>query len=283
MALLTIVMAKKILFGGFVVVSSLSIAAIVFTLVVSFGVPVAALIFFAVRRKFSAAAAGAGAVVFLLFSLTLEGLLNFLLLRVNPATVAFFQNAWAYAIYGCLAAGVFEETGRLLAFKLVLKKQRSWEAGVSYGIGHGGIEAILLGGFTYLNNLVYALLINSGAFDKLIAPSLTSQETLLLKSALAGTSAGTFAVAGLERVCAFLLQVALSLLVLYAVRNKKYLFWLLAVLIHAAVDFPVALYQKAILGMWTVDAIVVLAAILSVVFIIRSRAIFREPGERKPD
>src|SRR5574339_951081 len=44
-----------------------------------------------------------------------------------------------------LLAGVFEETARYILFKFILKNSSSWKEGVLVGLGHGGIEAFLLG------------------------------------------------------------------------------------------------------------------------------------------
>ena len=53
-----------------------------------------------------------------------------------------------YALYGGLAAGLFEETGRLLAFRFILKPHTARITALSYGIGHGGIEAFWVMGLS---------------------------------------------------------------------------------------------------------------------------------------
>ena len=88
-----------------------------------------------------------GAVTFILFALILESILHNLLF-LTPLWAVFQGNIWLYGLYGSLATGVFEETGRLLAFKLFLKSEREPITALSYGIGHGGAEAILLVGLT---------------------------------------------------------------------------------------------------------------------------------------
>ena len=39
---------------------------------------------------------------------------------------------------------------------------------VGAGLGHGGIEAIVIVGMTYINNLLYSAMINTGAFDTMV-------------------------------------------------------------------------------------------------------------------
>jgi uncharacterized membrane protein YhfC len=44
-----------------------------------------------------------------------------------------------------LTAGVFEETARYIAYRFLLK-EHNMENGLIYGVGHGGIESIMLVG-----------------------------------------------------------------------------------------------------------------------------------------
>ena len=86
-----------------------------------------------------------------------------------------------YSLYGGLMAGIFEETGRYFSFKWFLKKENRIQDGVSYGIGHGGIEAMLIVGTTYLNNLIFSILINQGWIEKL-GLSAELEETVVTQS-----------------------------------------------------------------------------------------------------
>ena len=137
-----------------------SILAILFTLVFSIVFPVGLMLYF--RKK-----GGKwimfliGAASFFLFALILESILHNLLF-LTPLWVVLQSNIWLYGLYGGLAAGVFEETGRLLAFKLFLKDDREPITALSYGIGHGGAEAILLVGLTMASNLILAAAVSAG-------------------------------------------------------------------------------------------------------------------------
>ncbi|ATW23772.1 YhfC family intramembrane metalloprotease [Candidatus Formimonas warabiya] len=254
-------------------VSGASIAAMVFSLLISVGLPVAFLTYFRLRYKISFKAVGVGILVFIIFTQILEKLMHLYFLKYNVSTVQFLKNPLAYAVYGCLAAGIFEECGRFVAFKFLLKKVREWKGGIAYGIGHGGVEAIFTGMFAGINQLVNSILINRGLLDKLAA-KLPGVDISRLKEAMISAPSYTFAVVGYERAMAFLLQIALSLLVLYGVKNGKSHLLLLAILLHAAVDFPAALYQKGALSLLAVEGILLAAGIISAVFITRSRKVF---------
>ena len=70
------------------------------------------------------------------------------------------------------------------------------------------------------------------------------------------------------------IQIGLSVLVLYAVKNRKYIYYLLAILIHAFIDFPAVLAQKGILNIWVVEGIVFIASIIGIYWIIKSKKVF---------
>lgn len=220
-----------------------------------------------------------GCAVFILFVLILEALMHNLVLT-NPGIKGFFdKNIWAYALYGGLAAGIFEETGRFLVFRFLMKKKTEWKHGVAYGIGHGGIEAILLVGLSFINLIVYAVLINTGNFDAMTAalPKASADALIAVKNSLIGDAWWIYALGGIERLCTMAIQIALSILVLYAVVNRKFLFYVLAVLLHAAIDFPAVFAQKGYLSMPVMELIVAVIAAGALLFILRSRKLFPVP------
>ncbi len=140
-----------------------------------------------------------GAGTFVLFAMVLEPILHNLILR-SPAGAAIRQNILLYALYGGLAAGLFEETGRLLAFRFILKPHTARITALSYGIGHGGIEAFLVMGLSMIANLSLGLAYTSGA--PLPAEAAAAAETIL------STPAGMFLWGGLERLSAMALHMA---------------------------------------------------------------------------
>ena len=190
-----------------------------------------------------------GAATFVLFALILEKTIQNAL--VFPTTMGLpdhaasqFINArpilWALVLG--LFPGVFEETGRFMAFKTVLRNRRNRETSISYGIGHGGIEVILVLGINYIVYIVYAVMINTGTFQGIIdqvAEQAPFQEEAIraLADQLAVFSFADLGVGMFERVFAFLFHVGASILVFYAARDKGR-FWLypLAILLHTALD-----------------------------------------------
>lgn len=66
-------------------------------------------------------------------------------------------SLWFNAVVLGLSAGLWEESSRYITYRWWAKDARSWRQGLMLGAGHGGIEAVLLGGLvlvTYVNMLV---------------------------------------------------------------------------------------------------------------------------------
>ena len=207
-----------------------------------------------------------GAGTFVLFALVLEPILHNLVLR-SAAGAVIQGNVLLYGLYGGLAAGLFEETGRFLAFRFVLKNHPARTDALSYGIGHGGIEAFLLVGLTMLNNLALGLAYGSGA--ALPAEAAAAAETLI------ATPAAMFLWSGLERLSAMALHLALSVLVYAAVRTKKWWLFPAAIGIHAAVDFA-AVVSNARLPIAATEAVVLLLTALAALWAARIYKNLRE-------
>lgn len=200
-----------------------------------------------------------GAGTFILFALVLESLLHQLVLK-GPHGETIMGNPLWYALYGGLAAGIFEETGRFLSMKFLMKKEPATPLpGVAYGVGHGGAEMLIIFGITMISNLVISILINSGQADTLFskAPAEAAAQVQAQLDSLQSVTAGTWLVGLWERFSALLLQLGLSVLVWVAVRNGGKWLWLFpaAIVLHAIVDAGAVLLQKSV-GMVPLELII---------------------------
>lgn len=232
------------------------IAAMVLVLLLTIAVPLGVMIFLR-RRGGSWKSFLVGAVVFVLFALILEPVLHRLILG-SAAGAAIRENIWLYGLYGGLMAGLFEETGRFLAFRYALRRTPGRVTALSYGLGHGGVEAFLLVGLTMAANLSLGLAYAGGAA--------LPEETAAMAEALLSTPAGMFLWAGFERLTAMALHVSLSVLVCAAVRTGRRQLFPAAILVHAAVDFAAVVsstYLSVAATEGVVLALTVLAAVLA--------------------
>lgn len=230
--------------------------------ILAISIPVVLIAVWKMRTRKSIVPFFAGIMIFILFAKGLEMIPHMVfVLTDNPLSRAVNGNALLYALYGGLMAGLFEETGRYLAFRFLLKKYPEKETAVSYGLGHGGIECILILGVGYLQYYTYGQLINNGTMDKLLESYQGNSQMLAsmnqLIRVITGMKQSDCFLAGWERISAMLLHVALSILVYQAVKEagKRYLLWV-AVLLHMMIDIPAALYQKGMLSLLTVEVII---------------------------
>lgn len=229
-------------------VPMLSIVFISINIVFAFAVPTGLYVFLRKKLHGSHLAFWSGVAVFILFAAVLERLVHTVVFK-SAMGAALQQNLWLMAIYGGFMAGLFEEGGRYVAFTTVLKKKlANNENALMYGAGHGGIEVALIMGITMINNLVYSISINSGNANALLSKLDPQQQAQMqaLFVQLANTPSTTFLFGMLERIAAVVLQISLSVIVWFAVKEKKsrYLVFI-AFAIHFLVDMVAVLLIKA--------------------------------------
>ena len=205
-----------------------------------------------------------GVGVFVVFALVLESMVHQVVLK-GPHGAVILENTLYYALYGGLMAGLFEETGRFLAMKFLLKKEPTeTKPGVSYGLGHGGVEMIIIFGISMISTLTMAIMVNLGQTDTLLStvPAEAKDQMTETFEQLKTTGAGTYLLGLWERFSAITLQVALSILVWAAARKGGKWIWLFptAILLHALVDGLAVLLSKSA-GLVTVELIVTALAI----------------------
>ncbi len=232
-------------------------------------VPVLVAIIWKIRKKEPVTTILIGAATFLLFALILEKPIQNVLafptaMGLKDHAVSRFLNARPIllSLVAGLFPGVFEETGRLVAFETVLKKRRNRETSISYGIGHGGFEVVLILGITFFQYLVYAVMMNTGVFGTVIeqvaaqVPDQLGSVEAVMKQ-LAGFSGADLAIQVAERIFAVLFHIGASILVFFACKDKKRL-WLypLAIVLHTAMDFVAALYLFNVITLspWMLEA-----------------------------
>ena len=190
-----------------------------------------------------------GAATFIVFALVLESLVHKLVLAGDRGA-AIQGKVLYYALYGGLMAGLFEETGRFLSMKYLLKKEPTeTKPGVSYGLGHGGVEMLILFGFSMISVLTMAVMVNAGQTDTLLAKTPEASQAALTAQfeQLKSTSAGTYLYGLWERLSAITLHLGLSILVWAAVRKGGKWLWLFpaAILLHALVDALAVILSKS--------------------------------------
>lgn len=213
-----------------------NLAGMIFTAAVSMLLPIVLWVAACWKLKEKPNSILLGCAAFVIFALILENTLHSIVLNNIPAVQ---ENPWLYFAYGSLAAALFEETGRFLAMKYFMKDRLNEKNALLYGLGHGGIEAILVIGLTYVNNLAVAVTIQSGQMESALAgmDAAAVEQAVESVSRLWTLPSYQFFMAGVERILAMGLHVALSMFVFQAVRGKKMGYYVLALLVHFGVNF----------------------------------------------
>jgi uncharacterized membrane protein YhfC len=144
-----------------------------------------------------------------------------------------------------LAAGVFEETARYVGLKYIIKND-TYETGLTYGAGHGGIESILLVGFNVLFVGIFIL-----SKPQLLSPVLIQALNVMPTY---------FPLIGVyERLIAMTAQIGFSLMVMISIKNNDLRYFILAIGLHAFFDY---------LAIAVVDYSIVASEMLLTVFVL---------------
>jgi len=247
-------------------ISILSIIFMIISAVISISLPI--LLFIIIHKKYNGKILPIifGIIGFILFVLILERSIHVIVLDKFMLR----EKPFLYILYGIFMAGIFEETARFISFNILKKKFSGIGAGLSYGIGHGGIEAIILGGLTMINNIIFSTIINTGGLDAItsnLQAEALDQITVQINT-LITTAPYMFFISGIERIFAIGIQISLSIIVYYSVFSAKKI-WLypLAIILHAIIDIPAAAMQAGVLkNIFLVEGFVFLSTILLIIF-----------------
>ena len=229
-------------------VPTLSIVFMAVSCAICFLTPLALFLYLRLVKKADIYPFFAGCAVMLLFAFILESGLHSLVFS-SPAGPAIRNNIWLYALYGGFMAGLFEETGRYLAFSFALKKY---------------------------NNIIWSVMINNGSISSMIS-SLPGDQVVQAQQSvtlLATTPSYQFLLGGAERLLAVTLHIALSVIVWFAVKwdGKLYLYPA-AILIHFAVDAAAALLSGLDVNVILIEIVV---AVLTAAAALFARRLWRE-------
>lgn len=229
------------------------------------------IIFAVLKKRFKTSVAPFffGFIIFPVFAIVLEGIMHTFVLQSEIGT-KIQENGWLYALYGGLAAGVFEETGRFLCFKTLMRKSTDRRDSIMYGAGHAGIEAIYLGIGAVGMNIVFSIMMNMGQTDAILATATDEASLAVAKQTLEGLATQQpwlYFLGVWERLSAIGLHIALSVLVYAAARRKKFILYPVAILIHALADGVLVVLSKVYeLNFVTIEVVCSVMALLTALF-----------------
>ena len=252
-----------------IVIGKSSIPSLIITVVLMIAIPVVFFLFWRGKHKQRTGIRYllAGAVGFLVSARVLElGVHYFCIISENPVSRFINGNTAAFVLYGITMAGVFEECGRHIILKYIMKKDRTRENAVLYGIGHGGIEILAVLLPTMITYLAVAVLFSSGNTESALRALKITEETaaaaLPSVQAAASFDYGMMAMNVMERLFAMFAHIGLTVIVFYGVVNAKKLCLPAAILLHMLMDTFPALYQRGVVPLWSVEVWVALCTVV---------------------
>ena len=243
-----------------IVIGKSSLPALIVTVILMVAIPVIFFVYWRRKHKEQTNISYliAGAIGFIVSARILEiGVHYFCILQDNPVSRFINGSTDAYVLYGIIMAGVFEECGRYIILKYIMKKNRTRENAVMYGIGHGGIEILAVILPLMITYLSVAILFSGGDVENALSSLKITEENaaaaLPSVQAAAAFDYGMMAMNVIERLFAMLLHIGLTVIVYYSVINAKKICLLAAILLHMLMDTFPALYQRSVVPLWTVE------------------------------
>ena len=127
-------------------ISTGTLVFMILDLILGFAVPVCLAWWMIQKYKVRLSTILIGAATFIVFALVLESLVHRIVLSGERGALIQGKTLY-YALYGGLMAGLFEETGRFLSMKFLIKKEPTTALpGLAYGAGNGGVEMLIVFG-----------------------------------------------------------------------------------------------------------------------------------------
>lgn len=225
------------------------------------GLVIPVVLYFVMKKRFGnhRIAFFVGCGIMLVFAFVLESLVHQVVLG-SSLGMTIQGNIWLYGLYGASMAAIFEETGRLVAFKFFLKKHRENNStALFYGAGHGGFEAFYLLFASGINNLIFAAMINAGDASALTV-GLEGAALVQIESAIdqmLNASWTLFLLSPIERIAAVILHISLSVLVWFGIKNGNYKWYGLALLFHFLMDFVAVISNNYLSSLGMAGTVVV--------------------------
>lgn len=175
---------------------------------------------------------------------------------------ALMAKPLVYALYGGLMAGLFEETGRFTAYKILLKKNGEYNddsTALSYGAGHGGFEAFYILVVSMVTNVVLGIMINTGNTELLFngVDGAKAEAITTLLNKLVTTNPWLFFVSVIERFGAVAFHMAASVLVWFAVKDKgRWYLYPAAIVLHMLLDVIAAFGNSMNMPIWLIEVFI---------------------------
>lgn len=209
-------------------VSTIATSAMFTNILLSVIIPIGFMIVYKKRYGVSIKSFFFGVSTYAIFSLVLVYVIHSIVLGALPTGEWLTSNPIAYYIYMALVVAVCEEFGRYFVMKVLMKEEaEDPHNALMYGVGHGGLEMVVLLGLIMFNNWMYSVTINAGEQNLLFEGIEENQVAAVqyMIDQLINTSPYAYMSEFVLRIAIFIFQIAASVLVWVAVtKEEKWLF-----------------------------------------------------------
>jgi uncharacterized membrane protein YhfC len=205
-------------------------------LVICFVLPVVLIFRFYGKYKMKPDMFAAGFIVFLVFELFLR--MPFLrAFTENEQYAAYVENPVLYALLLGFSAGLFDEVGRFIYYRVFVRDHMTWENGLAMGLGFASLEGMTVTGGVYVRRFMFSVMYHMGRYGELENnPSVTS-----FIEELKATPVYMHLLAGWERITMLVIHTAFSLLTMYAAKRGRLSLLVLSFVLHG-VTISAAVY-----------------------------------------
>lgn len=158
----------------------------------------------------------------------------------RPAFDGFVSSHYIlYSFLLALSTGFFEMVGRWFVLRYMMKGRITYHKAFSAGYGHGGVEAMFILGYSLINNIVAAVLINNGLIEDAMKDTGAAQSDIdTLIDTVVNTKMSSYYCDLAERVLFLCIQVMLTVLLGYLIMKGREVFGMLVTMfIHTMVNF----------------------------------------------
>lgn len=192
---------------------------------------------------------------------------------ITPALKASQLLLYVWFAILALTAGLFEEVGRYLGYRFLVKENKTYQVGLMYGAGHGGLESILLVGGLAILGLINVISLSTMDFSKMnLAPDQLAQIEQA-RQQIAALDWWTPLLGAYERFITIFFHIALSILVLQTFLRGSWIWLAVAIILHALVDMAALVLSQLISAVWIEAALTItLPVSLGIIYYFRSRA-----------
>lgn len=260
-------------------VSDIAILGMVFTMLISFVLPILAMGVLKIRKRAQILLFLVGISMHLVFVMLLERLFVSLTIQVVPVLG---ENPALYSALAVVAAGIFQSLEFALVARLLQEHMDRGSRAVMFGLGHGGINAALSSGLTSITYYSVAVIANAEGAD-FLTKDLSGDELTMMQGMLEQVQSDfwVFYISGVEQLMMIMMYCCAAVIMWMAMTQRLPRKWAAgAAGMIAVFRIPVELGNNGLFASIWVSP--VLCVILGVAMVVFTRKLYVKIEGKRP-